>query len=94
MQRDSHNFIPRRPVQHTFTWGDMVVLITVAVLIYVGIRLALSAPVIIKGPTISLEPSALPFYASLSIVRMVIAYILSLLFTVVFEDIAAYNLNA
>ena len=84
MQRDSHHFIPRRPLQHPFTRGDLVVLITVAVFIYVGIRLAISAPAIIKGPTISLEPSALPFYASLSIIRMIIAYILSILFTLVY----------
>lgn len=71
-----------------------MVLITVAVLIYGGIHLALSAPVIIKGPTISLEPSALPFYASLSIIRIVIAYILSMLFTLVYGYIAAYNRNA
>ncbi len=94
MQRDSHNFIPRRPLQYPFTWGDMVVLTTVAVFIYVGIRLAISAPVIIKGPTISLEPSALLFYVSLSIIRMVIAYILSILFTLVYGYIAAYNRSA
>ncbi len=94
MQRDFHKFTLRRPLQHPFTWGDMVVLTTVIVLIYVGIRLALTAPAIIKGPTISLNPSALPFYASLSIIRMVIAYILSILFTSVYGYIAAYNRSA
>lgn len=39
-------------------------------------------------------PSALPFYASLFLRRMLIAYILSFLFTLVYGYIAAYNRSA
>jgi NitT/TauT family transport system permease protein len=95
MKRDPHIFTPQQPAHRPFSWwNDVIVLIAVAVLIYVGARLALSAPAMIEGPTISLNPSALPFYASLSLRRMLIAYILSFLFTVVYGYIAAYNRSA
>lgn len=95
MKRDLHIFTPHQPVQHPFSWwNDVIVLIAVAVLIYLGARLALSTPAIIEGPTISLNPSALPFYASLSFRRMLIAYIFSFLFTLIYGYIAAYNRSA
>jgi NitT/TauT family transport system permease protein len=43
---------------------------------------------------IDLSPSALPHYAVLSILRIAIAYLLSLLFTVVYGYVAAYNARA
>jgi len=95
MKRDPHIFTPQQPVKHSSSWwNDVIVLITVAVLIYVGARLALNTPAVIEGPTISLNPSALPFYASLSLRRMLIAYVLSFLFTIVYGYIAAYNRSA
>lgn len=95
MKRDPHIFTPQQPVQRPVSWwNDAIVMIAVAVLIYVGARLALSTPAMIAGPTISLNPSALPYYASLSLRRMVIAYILSFLFTIVYGYIAAYNRKA
>ena len=39
-----------------FTWGDGVVLLGVGVLIYLGVKLAMGAPELIKGPEISLSP--------------------------------------
>lgn len=69
-------------------------LVGVAVFVYAGVRLALDAPVVIKGPTISLSPGALPWYASLSIGRMVAAYALAMLFTLVYGSLAANNRRA
>ncbi len=76
------------------TLGDIVVLISISVLIYFGIRLAAGSPALVKGPQISLEPSALPRYAGYSVARMVAAYALSLLFMLVYGYTAAYNLRA
>jgi NitT/TauT family transport system permease protein len=77
-----------------FTWGDIICLFLIAVLIYLGVRLAVNAPEIIQGPEISLSPRALPWYAFLSIGRMTAAYILSILFSLIYGRYAAYNRNA
>jgi NitT/TauT family transport system permease protein len=77
-----------------FTWGDLIVLACVAVLIYVASQLAFHAPAIIRGPQITLQPSALPFYALLSLGRMAAAYALSILFTLIYGRMAAYHRNA
>jgi len=42
-------------------------------------------------PEISLQPTALPFYALFSLLRITAAYVLSLAFTLVYGYIAAYN---
>jgi len=80
--------------QNTFTRGDLLLLGGIAVVIYFGARLAFSAPAVVTGPTISLEPSALPWYAILSILRMGAAYVLSLVFGLFYGWIAAHNLRA
>lgn len=77
-----------------FTWGDIVALVVIAVLIYLGIRLAFGAPEVIEGPDISLSPGALPRYALLSVGRMSAAYLLSILFTLAYGRLAAYNRRA
>ncbi len=64
--------------------GDIIVLIFVAVLIYLGITLAFHAPSEITGPTIGLSLHLLPWYALLSVSRMVAAYILSLVFSILY----------
>src|SRR5512136_2549129 len=64
--------------------GDGLILLGLATLLYVGVRLAFSAPVTVHGPDISLAPTASPWYAFLSVGRMAIAYVLSLLFTLVY----------
>jgi len=48
-----------------------------------------SAPV--AAVTISLSPAALPLYAFYSLVRMIVAYLLSLLFAIGYGYFAAYN---
>lgn len=74
--------------------GDILALGLIIVLIYLGIRLALSSPAIIRGPSISLSPSALPVYAGLSLGRMAAAYLLSLVFSLVYGRTAAYHHRA
>lgn len=88
------NLPPKERLKHPFTWGDVLVIGLMAVLLYGGARLAFATPPIIKGPHISLDPSALPWYTALSLGRMLAAYILSLLFTLVYGRTAAYNRRA
>jgi NitT/TauT family transport system permease protein len=83
-------FSSRRPL----TWGDLVVLALLIGLIYWGIRLGMGAPAIIQGPEINLAPSALPYYLSLSLGRMLLSYFLSLLFSLLFGYWAALNRTA
>ena len=66
------------------TWGDGLILLALATLLYIGARLALRTPSAIIGPSISLAPTALPWYALLSVGRMTAAYLLSLLFTLTY----------
>jgi len=77
-----------------WNWGDAVALVTLTVLIYVGVRMAFEAPAVIRGPHISLSPEYLVLYALLSLTRMVAAYALSLVFTIAYGYIAAYNQRA
>ncbi|MEZ0397424.1 MAG: ABC transporter permease subunit [Anaerolineales bacterium] len=85
---------PKERMQRLFTWGDAVVLLLLAVLLYGGVRLAFNAPAEIQGPTIRLEPRLLPWYALLSVGRMTAAYVLSVLFTIFYGRAAAYNRRA
>lgn len=80
--------------RRTLGWGDALALLVVLVILYVGARLAFNAPDVVTGPTIDLSPRALPWYAALSMGRMTAAYFLSLLFTLVYGRIAAYNSRA
>jgi len=74
-----------------FTIGDGLILLGLVALLYAGARLALRVPAVIAGPNISLRFSALPWYALLSIGRMLVAYILSLLFSLSYGYYAARN---
>ncbi len=85
---------PKERLEKSFTWGDIIVLLLMAVLLYGGVRLAFASPPIIEGPQISLDPSTLPWYTLLSVGRMLGAYILSLLFTLTYGRVAAYNRRA
>jgi NitT/TauT family transport system permease protein len=77
------------PSWRRFTWGDAVVLIGLGVLLYLGIRLGLGAPAVIQGPEIDLSPGVLPYYVTLSLRRMSVAFALSLLFSLVYGSLAA-----
>jgi NitT/TauT family transport system permease protein len=82
-------FSPALPENPPFTIGDSLILLGLATLLYIGARLALSAPAVITGPDISLSPLALPWYALLSVGRMGVAYFLSLLFSLFYGYAAA-----
>jgi NitT/TauT family transport system permease protein len=87
-------FKPGQPTHRLLSWGDLVVLLIIAVLIYSGVRLAFRTPSVIEGPQISLAPTALPWYAVLSVGRVFAAYGLSLLFTFLYGSAAARNRRA
>ena len=84
-------FKVQQPVQRTFGWADAVVIALIAVAVYAGARLAIDTPAEIEGPSISLAPEALPYYAIRSVGRMAAAYALSLGFALVYGRTAAYH---
>ncbi len=71
--------------------ADLIVLVALAALLYIGVRLAFNAPTTLEGPVINLSPSALPYYALLSVARMATAYFLSLTFSFVYGYTAGRN---
>lgn len=77
-----------------FDVGDAAVLAALVGVLYVLARLAFNAPAEIRGPQISLDPRSLPWYALLSTGRMVAAYILSLLFSLIYGYSAARSKTA
>lgn len=85
---------PKKRLERSFTWGDVIVILLMVVLLDGGAQLAFDSPPIIEGPQISLDPSALPWYTLFSVGRMLGAYILSLLFTLTYGRTAAYNRRA
>jgi len=87
-------FVGLWPIEPPAWRGDAIVLIAVAVILYVGVRLAFGAPVVIEGRDISLSPAVLPYYACLSLGRMLAAYGLSLTFTLIYGYKAAFNRRA
>lgn len=89
-----NNLPPKNRLEHPFNWGDLIVILLMAVLLYAGTRLAFDAPAVVTGPQIALEPAALPWYTLLSVGRMLAAYLLSLLFTLTYGRLAAYNRRA
>lgn len=87
-------FNTERKQEKLLPWGDLIVLLAIICLLYVGVRIAFDAPPVIQNPDISLAPAALPWYAALSLGRMTAAYALSLLFSLVYGRLAAYNHRA
>jgi NitT/TauT family transport system permease protein len=67
--------------------GDVLIAVALLSLVYAAIRLVSPTPVI--GPEIDLSPSALPWYALLSVIRMTASYALSLVFALVYGYVAA-----
>ena len=90
----SESFAAFWPIGRPAWWSDTLVIVGLVVLLYIGARLAFGAPAVIKGRGISLAPSALPYYAVLSLARMTAAYGLSLAFTVVYGSKAAFDHRA
>jgi len=87
-------FTPTPPDRPRFTGADAIIVLIILCLLAAGIWLAETAPVEVRGPEISLEVAALPFYVLLSVGRMAAAYLLSLTFALIYGYIAAYNPRA
>lgn len=79
------------PARRVFGWADVIVIALVVILIYAGVRLALDTPPSVEGPSISLAPEVLPYYALRSVARMAAAYLLSLVFALIYGRVAAYH---
>ncbi|MBI5668312.1 MAG: ABC transporter permease subunit [Chloroflexi bacterium] len=82
-------FRPPLPGGLLFSRNDAIILLLVGTLIYFGVRLAFNAPAVIQGPDIILEPAVLPYYALLSLGRMLAAYALSITFSILYGYTAA-----
>ncbi|MBA4250593.1 MAG: ABC transporter permease [Chlorobiaceae bacterium] len=91
MQKLKSIFRIPQPLNRNFTFADIFVLVAIAVAIYLGVRLSFAAPQIIEGPDISLDPSALPWYALFSLSRMFCAFLLSIAFALIYGRLAANN---
>lgn len=87
-------FRVEQPSERPFRRSDLVILIGLGVAIYFGVRLALGAPQVIRGPEISLQPANLPYYAARSLGRMGAAYLLSLVFSLIYGGSAARSRRA
>ncbi|WP_322815648.1 ABC transporter permease [Chloroflexus sp.] len=87
-------FTPEPPARVAFTQADLWLFLILIGLVGLTIGVANNAPEMVRGPTISLSPTALPFYALYSVSRMVMAYVLSFIFTLIYGYIAAYNPHA
>src|ERR1043166_7412868 len=88
------HFSPAIPTKPAFTIGDGVILLAFATTLYGGTRLAFHVPAIVAGPEITLAPEALPWYTLLSVGRMAVAYLLSLIFSLFYGYAAARNRTA
>lgn len=77
------------------TIADGIVLLSLAVLIFGGLTVAtnFSGPTSVEK-TILLAPRALPLYTLFSVTRMLIAYILAIVFSLLYGRTAAYNRRA
>jgi NitT/TauT family transport system permease protein len=94
MSHPSRLFRIAQPLLRPPSWGDAVVFMSLVALVYLGVHLGLSAPPSIKGPEISLAPGHLLYYAGLSTGRMAAAYILSVIFSLIYGTFAANHRGA
>src|SRR5258708_19297392 len=71
--------------------ADLLILLVLALAVYIGVRLAVSSPQVLQGPSINLSTQVLPYYALLSLGRMLAAYILSILFSLIYGFFSPTN---
>ncbi len=74
--------------------ADLVILAGLGAILYFGLSIGASAPERFAGPEISLEPAALPYYGLRSLLRMALAYMLSLSFAIMYGYVAASSRRA
>jgi len=72
-------------------WADLVVLLLVLVGLFALLKIAYYAPPAAKSTPISLGMKYIPYYAWRSVFRMIMAYILSILFSIFYGYAAAKN---
>lgn len=80
--------------KYKFGLADVLVILILLSILYLTAHLGAGMKVPFSEsnqPTMSLDPSMLPYYAGRSLLRMFIAFGASLLFTFVYGRIAAYN---
>lgn len=95
MSSSTEIFRANLPAKRRTTLADGIILLTLAVLFYAGLELATNfASQPGTAEQISLSPAALPVYTLYSLARMAVAYVLSLLFTLIYGRMAAYNRRA
>ncbi len=93
--RRKFHFVTSQPTSGSLlSMTDIVILLAVGVIIYLGVRLAIASPQALSGPQIDLSPRALPYYTLLSVGRMLAAYLLSLTFSLLYGYFAATNASA
>jgi NitT/TauT family transport system permease protein len=91
MAEEVKTFRTEQPAQRNGIWPAVIALLVLLALVGLGFRAAFDAPDYVKGPVISLQPGALPFYALYSLLRMAAAYVLSVVFTLVYAYVASMN---
>ena len=72
-------------------WADLVVLLVILVGLFSLLKLAYYAPAAAKSTPISLGMRYIPYYAWRSVFRMIMAYLLSILFSIFYGYAAAKN---
>jgi len=87
-------FKPGQNLARKVSPADLVILLVVACLAMVGVRVASNNVQTFSGPSISLDPKYLPWYALLSLGRMTAAYVLSMGFSLLFGYYTATNKRA
>ena len=89
MKKKFHFFCNFPLRKEIFKRSDVIIFFLFFLGIFIAIAIGKNAPEVVKGPVIKLSPKYLPLYAGLSILRMLSAYILSILFTLFYGHMAA-----
>ncbi len=76
------------PARARLGWGDGVVILGLIILLVLGVRLGSQSEAVISGSEVSLSRQALPYYTALSLMRMLLAYCLSLSVAFAFGSLA------
>jgi NitT/TauT family transport system permease protein len=80
----------KRTKGHPFEkWANWIVLLLVAVILFALVKLAYYTPVAAKKAPVSLALHYIPYYAWRSIIRMFLAYVLSIVFSLIYGYAAA-----
>ncbi len=87
-------FGPGNPPLSSVRPADLVVVLLLLALLTGAAHLAVTSPQVIPGPEIRLQPGALPYYAAFSLLRMLAAYGLALLFSLGYGYAAAHSAAA